>query len=117
MIKPTRNTSLGERCNISKLAIAYPWLTLGFWLAVTVAGIIAFSSLKYALFPEITFPVVVVQAKAPILTALETEAQLTQPLEQSLASLKGLDKVRSSTLRSSKRSYVVHLWLRQCLRL
>ena len=97
MLKPTRNTSLGELFNISRLAIRYPWLTMGFWLAVSVAGLLAFSSLKYALFPDITYPVVVVQASAPIHTALETEAQLTIPLEQRLGSLKGLDEVRSST--------------------
>lgn len=97
MIKPTRNSSQRELFNISRLVIAYPWLTVGFWLAVMMAGVMAFSSLKYALFPDITFPVVVVQAKAPLLTALETEAQFTQPLEQRLGSLKGLDKVRSST--------------------
>ncbi len=97
MVKPTPNASLRERFNISKLAIAHPWLTLGFWLAVTVAGVLAFSSLKYALFPDITYPVVVVNATAPLATALETEAKLTKPLEQRLRSLKELDEVRSST--------------------
>lgn len=64
---------------------------------MTVAGILAFSSLKYALFPDITFPVVVVNASAPLGTALDTEAQLTQPLEQSLSSLEGINEVRSSS--------------------
>jgi multidrug efflux pump subunit AcrB len=97
MLKPNRNTSIRERFNISRLAIAYPWLTMGFWLALAVAGVLAFSSLKYALFPDITSPVVVVQATAPLKTALATEAQLTQPLEQRLGSLEKLDEVRSST--------------------
>ncbi len=91
----TRNLSLRERLNISRLAIAYPWLTLGFWLAVSVAGVLAFSSLKYALFPDITFPVVVVTASAPLRTALDTEAKLTQLLEQPLSAL--VDDFRSST--------------------
>ena len=64
---------------------------------MTVAGILAFSSLKYALFPDITFPVVVVNASAPLGTAVDTEAQLTQPLEQSLRSLEGINEVRSSS--------------------
>jgi len=97
MVKPTRKISFRELFNISRLAIAHPWLTVSFWLAVTVAGIMAFSSLKYALFPDITFPVVVVNATAPFQTALETEAQLTTPIEQRLKSLPGLDEVRSST--------------------
>ncbi|MCX7592662.1 MAG: efflux RND transporter permease subunit [Fischerella sp.] len=97
MIKPNRSQSVRERFNISKLAIQHPRLTVGFWLAVMVAGILAFSTLKYALFPDITFPVVVVNATAPLTTALDTEAKLTQPIEQRLNSLEGLDQIRSST--------------------
>ncbi len=97
MVKSQRQISLRERLNISRLAIAHPWLTVCFWLAVTVAGLFAFSSLKYALFPDITFPVVVVNAQAPIETALETETKLTLPIEQQLQSLPGLDDTRSST--------------------
>lgn len=74
-----------------------PWLTLSFWLAITVAGIFAFSSLKYALFPDITFPVVVVNAEAPLTVTTETEKQVTQPIEQAVRSLKGLSELRSST--------------------
>jgi multidrug efflux pump subunit AcrB len=97
MVKPHHSKSLRERFNISKLAIQHPRLTVSFWLAVMIAGILAFSSLKYALFPDITFPVVVVNATSPLATALDTEAKLTQPIEQRLNSLEGLDKIRSST--------------------
>lgn len=97
MVEPTRKTALRERFNISRLAIQYPWLTLGFWIAVTVAGTLAFSSLKYALFPDITFPVVVVNASAPIKTTVDTEQQLTQPIEQKLENLKGITDVSSTT--------------------
>ncbi len=97
MVRLTPKATLRERFNVSRLVIAHPWLTIGFWIAVTVAGVLAFSSLKYALFPDITYPVVVVNATAPLQTALETETQLTQPLEQRLGSLKELDDIRSST--------------------
>ncbi|MGK7875509.1 MAG: efflux RND transporter permease subunit [Xenococcaceae cyanobacterium] len=97
MVQPPPKISLRERFNISRLAIKYSWLTVCFWLAVTVAGLLAFSSLKYALFPDITFPVVVVNAKAPLETALETEAQVTKLIEEPLQSLKDLDELYSST--------------------
>ncbi|MDF5734692.1 MULTISPECIES: efflux RND transporter permease subunit [unclassified Nostoc] len=97
MVKLHNSKSARELFNISKLAIQFSWLTVSFWIAVTVAGILAFSSLKYALFPDITFPVVVVNATAPLTTALDTEAKLTQPLEERLRSLKGLENIRSST--------------------
>ena len=77
----------------------YPWVTLGFWLAVMVAGLLAFSSLKYALFPDLTFPVIVVNATVPLTTVSATTTKLTQPLEQTLGALKkqGLEDLESST--------------------
>ncbi|WP_208343290.1 efflux RND transporter permease subunit, partial [Aetokthonos hydrillicola] len=97
MVKPKRPISVRERFNISRLAIQYSWLTLSFWIAVAVAGVLAFSSLKYALFPDITFPVVVVNATAPLTTALDTETKLTKPIEQQLHSIEGLEEINSST--------------------
>ena len=91
------NSSWRERFNISRVAIQYPWLTLGFWLAVCVAGAVSFRTLKYNLFPDITFPVVVVNAQAPLTTALATEQALTRPLEARLQTLLGVAKVRSAT--------------------
>ncbi|MDY6781694.1 MAG: efflux RND transporter permease subunit, partial [Cyanobacteriota bacterium] len=91
------SASWRKRLNISRWAIARPWLTASFWLAVATAGFFAFSSLKYALFPDITFPVVVIQGKTPLTTALETETQLTRPLENAIASLDGLESTRTST--------------------
>ncbi len=96
MEQANRPKSKRDRFNLSRLAIQYSWLTLSFWLAVMVAGILAFSSLKYALFPDITFPVVVVNSNAPLTTALDTETNLTIPIEQRLKSLK-VDDIRSST--------------------
>jgi multidrug efflux pump subunit AcrB len=82
--------------NISRLALKYKWLTVNFWVAVAVAGILAFASLKYELFPNVTFPVVIVNAKASIATLSDTETQLTKTLERSLQSLSGLDDLSST---------------------
>jgi multidrug efflux pump subunit AcrB len=89
--------SLRKSLNISRLAINHPWLTISFWIAVTVAGLLAFSSLKYALFPDVTFPVVIVKATSPIENTLETETKLTDPLETPLLSLENIAEVYAST--------------------
>ncbi|MEM6426533.1 MAG: efflux RND transporter permease subunit, partial [Cyanobacteria bacterium P01_D01_bin.128] len=89
--------SFRDRFNLSRFAIRHAWITVCCWIAITVAGFFAFSSIKYALFPDITFPVVVVNATAPIETALESETVLTLPLENSLGELESLDKSVSST--------------------
>ncbi len=88
---------LKDRLNLSKLAINHGGLTIAFWLVVSVAGLFAFHSLEYGLFPDITFPVVVVNSSAPLTTALETEAQLTVPLEAQLEPLAGLNRIFSTT--------------------
>ncbi|MGG6268444.1 efflux RND transporter permease subunit [Leptolyngbya sp. AN03gr2] len=93
---PTPPTSR-ERFNISRLAISKPAITICIWLFITVAGLFAFSSLKYALFPDVTFPVVVVNAQAPLTATTETEKQVTIPIEQALQSIEGLNDIRSST--------------------
>jgi multidrug efflux pump subunit AcrB len=99
-MESSQRKSNRERFNISRLAIQYPWFTLGFWIAIMVAGLLAFSSLKYALFPDITFPVVIVNASVPFTNAAETEAKLTIPIEKGVKALEakqGLTKVQSST--------------------
>ena len=85
-----------EQLNISRVAIKYARVTVFIAIAVAVAGIFAFSSLKYALFPEIPFPVVIVQGSAPLETTLETEKQLTNPLETSLRSLENAELFSST---------------------
>ncbi|MEA5553592.1 efflux RND transporter permease subunit [Anabaena cylindrica UHCC 0172] len=97
MEQTNSSKSAREVFNISRWAIKFSWLTVCFWIAVTVAGVLAFGSLKYALFPDITFPVVVVNAQAPLTSALDTETKLTKPLEESLKSLAGIENIRSST--------------------
>ncbi|MBD2231157.1 efflux RND transporter permease subunit [Phormidium tenue] len=88
---------LRERLNLSRFALRNKGLTLFCWIVIGVAGLFAFSSLKYALFPDITFPVVLVNATAPIETAAETEAELTLPLEAQLQPLAGLSRLDSTT--------------------
>ena len=81
---PHLTHALRERFNISRLAIRYPRLTVLFWIVLTAAGCVAAVSLKYALFPDITSPVVVVHATAPVDDAEQTEVGLTRPIEQAV---------------------------------
>ena len=86
-----------SRFNLSRLAIEYSRLTICFWIAIAVAGLFAFSSLKYSLFPAVNFPVVVIRAQADTTKVLATEAQITNPLETALADVRGLAQLFSST--------------------
>ena len=86
-----------SRFNLSRLAIEYSRLTICFWIAIAVAGLFAFSSLKYSLFPAVNFPVVVIRASVDSTSVLTTEAQITNPLETALADVRGLAQLFSST--------------------
>ena len=86
-----------SRFNLSRLAIEYSRLTICFWIAIAVAGLFAFSSLKYSLFPAVNFPVVVIRASTNTTTVLATEAQITNPLETALAEVRGVAQLFSST--------------------
>jgi multidrug efflux pump subunit AcrB len=83
--------------NLSRLAIEHSRLTIAFWIVIAVAGLFAFSSLKYSLFPTVNFPVVVIRAQAETETVLATEAQLTKPIEKALTDTPGLAQLYSST--------------------
>jgi len=95
MQKGLFSPALRHHLNLSRLAIRFPRVTIGVWVAIAVTGLLAFGSLKYALFPNITFPVVVVTANSPFQTVLATETELTTPLETQLQSLDDLQEMRS----------------------
>jgi len=97
MQKPTPKVSGREKFNISRVAIAHPRLTIGFWIAIVVAGLLAFSSLKYALFPNITFPVVVVSASSNLPQATEVEAKVTIPIEKAVENIPKRKSTNSSS--------------------
>ena len=76
------NSSSGRaRFNISRIAIAFPRSTVVFWISVSVAGAFAFRTLRYSLLPDITFPIVVVNATGPMTDAAATADQLSRPIE------------------------------------
>ena len=88
---------LRSRFNLSRWALNNPGLTIAFWLGVAVAGILAFSSLRYALFPDVSFPIVLVDSSLPIEDVYATEEQLTLPLEAQLEGVPKLESYESST--------------------
>ena len=96
-MKLTDATTLRERLNISRLALAHPRATIAVWALVAIAGIWAYGHLRLALFPDVTFPLVVVTAEAPGLSPQEVEAGITLPIEQRMHGLRDLKSLESSS--------------------
>ncbi len=60
-----------------------------------VAGIVTFPGLKVALFPDISFPVVVVTAHSDQIDPLNNERKVTVPIEHRLKMIRGLSGIHS----------------------
>lgn len=89
--------TLRERLNISRLALAHPRLTVIAWVLVAIAGVAAYSRLRLALFPDVTFPLVVITVDAPGLSPQQGETALTLPIEQRMQALRDLKSLESTT--------------------
>jgi hypothetical protein len=96
-VKLSTATTLRERLNISRLALAHPRATIAVWALVAIAGLWAYPHLRLALFPDVTFPLVVVTAAAPGLSPQEAEADLTLPIEQRMHGLRDLKRLESTS--------------------
>jgi multidrug efflux pump subunit AcrB len=77
---------------------AVVWLAL---IALSLAGIRAIAVLPSGIYPEMTFPRVVVVAHAGQLAPELVEAQVTRPLEDALAVVPGVRHVRAKTIRGA----------------
>ncbi len=83
--------------SISYLAIDYPRTSIVLWALLSIAGVLAFLNLKLALFPDITFPVVIVTASTNQNDVNEGERTITAPLENALRALPGITRLHSLT--------------------
>ncbi len=77
------------------LAVTRPVLTTMLVSVFVVLGVFTLLTLRVELFPEIEFPVVTVATVYPGAGPEEVESEVTDPLEEALASLAGLDEMLS----------------------
>jgi hydrophobic/amphiphilic exporter-1 (mainly G- bacteria), HAE1 family len=83
--------------NISEIAIKRPVFTVMVTAALMVLGIMGLSRLGTDLFPDIAFPVVVVNVPYPGASPREVEQLVSKPLEDSIVSLNGIDQLKSTS--------------------
>jgi len=95
--RATISSSVRRLTHISEIAIDFPWTTIAFWIAVSIAGLVSFFQLKYALLPDITFPVVVVNARTTQSDPQANERDVTNVLEARFRALKGVTSIHSVT--------------------
>jgi multidrug efflux pump subunit AcrB len=79
-------------------------------IALAVAGIAAALSLPVGLFPQVSFPRVVVDLSAGDRPAPEMALLVTKPVEQAIRSVPGVVEVRSATSRGSAQISIDFGW-------
>jgi len=84
-------------------------------LALTIAGLVSAISLPVGLFPQVSFPRVVVDLDAGDRPADQTALLLTRPVEEAIRTVPGVLDVRSETTRGSAQISVDFGWGRDMI--
>jgi HAE1 family hydrophobic/amphiphilic exporter-1 len=87
--------------NLSAISIRRPVFTAMLAVAILVLGLMGFQRLGSDLFPDVSFPAVVVTVPYPGASPIEVESLVMKPLEDSVISLNGIDRVRSFSREGS----------------
>ncbi|HEY8477775.1 MAG TPA: efflux RND transporter permease subunit, partial [Chloroflexota bacterium] len=82
---------------LSDLSIRQPVFITMVVLAVMVVGGLFYSRMGLDLFPDVSLPVAVVQTAYPGANPEEVERSVTKPIEDAVASINGVETVRSTT--------------------
>jgi hydrophobic/amphiphilic exporter-1 (mainly G- bacteria), HAE1 family len=80
---------------LARICVERPIFALMLILAVIVAGAASYQQLGIDRFPNIDLPTVRVQTTYPGAASAEVESEVTQPLEDAVATVAGLDELRS----------------------
>lgn len=82
---------------LSDVSIKRPVLATVMSLLIVLVGIVSYQRLTVREYPNIDEPVVTVETTYPGATAEIIETQVTQPLEESLAGIEGIDLITSTS--------------------
>lgn len=92
--------------NISAWSIRNPVVPIVMFLGLTLAGIVAFMSMKVQDQPDIEFPLVIVTISQPGAAPTEIENQITQRIESAVRTIAGVDTLSSTATEGSSQTMV-----------
>ena len=87
--------------SLSKLAILRPVTTVMILLMVIMGGILGYSGLSLAWMPSIDLPIALVSTTYVGAGPSEIESLITEPIEESLASISNVDTITSMSSSNS----------------
>ncbi|HTQ07204.1 MAG TPA: efflux RND transporter permease subunit [Polyangiaceae bacterium] len=92
---------------LSSVAIKRPVFTVMVMTAMLVLGLVGFRRLGSDLFPDVSFPAVVVTVPYPGASPKEVETLVAKPLEDATIGINGIDRVRSFSREGSAMVFVM----------
>ncbi|MBX3206504.1 MAG: efflux RND transporter permease subunit [Labilithrix sp.] len=93
--------------NLSAIAIKRPVFTVMVTVALMVLGAMGLSRLGTDLFPDVAFPVVVVNVPYPGASPREVEQLVTKPLEDAVVSLNGIDRLKTTSREGMSQTVIL----------
>ncbi len=96
--------------NITDVSIRRPLAISMVFLAIIIFGFISVTNLPVDLFPNITFPMMIVLTSYPGAGPEEIETQITEPLEKMLGTVNNIKKVTSSTSENISNIFLEFEW-------
>ncbi|MCU0506549.1 MAG: efflux RND transporter permease subunit, partial [Chloroflexi bacterium] len=85
---------------ITELAVKNRSVTILLTVAILIAGVYSWGSLKQELLPDIDFPVLTVVAPYPGAGAADVTEQVTRPIERAISGIPRLERLQSTSANS-----------------
>lgn len=92
---------------LSSVAVKRPVFTVMIMVGLLVLGLVGFRRLGSDLFPDVSFPAVVVTVPYPGASPEEVETLISKPMEDAVVSINGIDRVRSFSREGSSLVFVL----------
>ena len=86
--------------NLAKICVNHPVLAVMLNLVFIFLGVVSFSTLTMDLFPEVNIPIISVRTIWRGAAPQEVESQITQEIEDAVATISGIKNIESTSLES-----------------
>lgn len=95
---------------LTKISLRRPVSVLMFFVTMTVIGAIATQRLPLEMFPDLEFPFLFVNVPYRNSTPEDVERRITRPVEEALATLEGVKRIRSESGENGAEIYMELGW-------
>ncbi len=95
---------------LAEIALKRPVTTIMLFLSCVVFGMLSARLLKLEFFPELDAPFILVSVPYPGATPKEVEREIVRPLEESLATISGIDRMFANADENGATFFMIFDW-------